>query len=335
MRVFGKIFIFVLCLMFAQNINANWTKQNSNTLAWLHDVYFFDENRGVIAGSSGSFLETKDGGKTWKKRKNFTEDTILQIAFLDNLNGWLLCERNIYNRGASASSYLMKTIDGGANWEKIEFKDGGRTRMTKIFFNSNGKGLAIGENGALFELQEDQQTWEKSFSPIRYLLLDGLFIEERKPLLFGGSGSIFFSDDAGITWNKANVFGEKPTKFNAVFFVNQKNGWTVGTNGKIFQTVSGGKTWREQNSGVLSDLNDVFFSNTAEGFAVGNDGTVLHTTTAGNVWISEKTNIRHRLEKIYFVGSKGFAVGFGGTILVYEKNQNGQNDKKPSLRNKE
>lgn len=334
MKKIGKIFIFALCLIFIQNVNANWVKKSTNTLAWLHDVWFFDENKGFIVGSGGTFLETKDGGKTWTKRKNFTEDTILQITFSDNSNGWFLCERNIYNRGANASSYLMKTSDGGENWEKIEFKDGGRTRMTKIFFNSNGKGLAIGENGALFELQNDLQTWKKSFSPIRYLLLDGIFTDEKKPVLFGGGGSILFSDDAGITWNAANVFGEKPSKFNAAFFINQKNGWAVGTSGKIFQTVSGGKTWREQNSGVSADLTDVVFLTTSEGFAVGNEGTILHTTTAGNVWVAEKTKVRHRLEKVFFIGSKGFAVGFGGTILVYEKNQTNRNDNKPTLRSK-
>jgi photosystem II stability/assembly factor-like uncharacterized protein len=332
---FSKIFVFAICLLFIQTINANWIKQSSNTLAWLHDVYFFDESKGFIAGSSGTFLETKNGGKTWAKRKNFTEDTILQIAFLDNSNGWLLCERNIYNRGASSSSYLLKTNDGGENWEKIEFKDSGRARITKIFFNANGKGFAIGENGTLLELHNDGQTWKKSTSPIRFLLLDGFFTDEKKTLLFGGSGSILFSDDLGVTWNNANVFGEKPAKFNAAFFINQKNGWAVGTNGKIFQTVSGGKTWREQTSGISNGLNDVFFLNTAEGFAVGNDGTILHTKTAGNIWVSEKTNIKHRLEKILFVGNKGFAVGFGGTILSYDRNPGSQNINKPILRSKE
>ena len=335
MNLLGKIFIFALFVLCFQSAKANWVKQNANTLAWLHDVYFFDQNKGFIAGSGGTFLETKDGGKTWTKRKNFTEDTILQIAFPDNSNGWLLCERNIYNRGANASSYLMKTTDGGATWEKIEFKDGGRARMTKIFFNSSGKGFAIGENGALFELQDDLQTWEKSFSPIRYLLLDGIFADEKKPLLFGGSGSILFSDDEGITWKYANVFGEKPSKFNAAFFVNQKTGWTVGTNGKIFQTLSGGKTWREQNSGVVKNLFSLFFIDSKEGWAVGEEGVILHTTTAGNVWIAEKTNVRHRLEKVFFIGNKGFAVGFGGTILIYERNQKSQNDAKPTLRIKE
>ena len=76
--------------------------------------------------------------------------------------------------------------------------------------------------------------------------------------------------------------------------------------------------WREQKSGVTKDLSDVFFANTAEGWAVGVDGTILHTKTAGNVWNLEAAVGKPKLEKILFVGKKGFAVGFGGTILVYD-----------------
>lgn len=300
-----------------QTANAAWEKQNANTLAWLRDIYFFDENRGFIAGSSGTFLETKDGGKTWTKRVNFTSDTILQIHFSDDDNGWLLCERDPFNRGENSSSYLLKTSDGGETWDKIEFKDAGRARITRIFFNQKGKGFAVGESGAFFESNETG-AWKNSPSPIRYLLLDGEFFDDTRGTIIGAGGSVYFTEDAGASWNPANVFGSKTAKLNSVFFADARNGWIVGAQGKIFQTFSGGKTWREQNSRVAADLTDVFFKNTAEGWAVGAGGTILHTQTGGNVWVLEETKVKHKLEKVLFVGKKGFAVGFGGTILVYE-----------------
>lgn len=314
-----KILVLLICLIGFQTARADWVKHNANTLAWLHDIYFFNETRGLIAGSNGTLLETKDGGKSWTKRKNFTDDKLRQIYFSDDYSGWLLCERDIFNRGANSVSYLMKTSDGGESWEKVEFKNAGRSRITKIFFNQKGKGIAIGESGALFELQTDG-TWEKSPSPIRYLLLDGIFSDDSHGVIVGAGGGVYFTEDAGANWNQANIFGDRSAKFNAVFFADRKNGWAVGAQGKIFQTVSGGKTWREQNSGVSKDLFDVFFLNTAEGWAVGGDGVILHTKTAGNVWNAENTDLKHKLEKIIFVGKKGFAVGFGGTILVYDEN---------------
>ena len=308
--------LFLICFHSAK---ADWVKQNTNTLAWLHDIYFFNETHGFIAGSGGAFLETKDGGKIWAKRKNFTEGNILQIYFSDDYNGWLLCERNIYNRGANAVSYLMKTTDGGENWERVEFKDAGRARITRIFFNQKGKGFAIGESGAFFELNDDG-AWEKSPLPIRYLLLDGVFSGDMSGAIVGAGGNVYFTEDAGESWNQANVFSKSAAKLNSVFFANQKNGWAVGAEGKIFQTASGGKTWREQNSRVTSDLFDVFFKNTTEGWAVGDEGVILHTQTGGNVWVSESVNLKHKLEKVIFIGQKGFAIGFGGTILIYGEN---------------
>ena len=128
-----KIAVFLLCLICFQTANANWTKQNSNTLAWLRTVYFVNEKTGWIGGSNGTLLTTKDGGDSWKQAEKFTGDVIRQIYFADENNGWLLCERDIYSLGANSPSYLLKTKNGGADWEKIEFLNNGRVRIAKIF----------------------------------------------------------------------------------------------------------------------------------------------------------------------------------------------------------
>ena len=316
MSFLGKILSLLFLLICFQTANAGWVRQNASTLSWLHDIYFADEKRGFIAGSGGTFLETTDGGKSWTKRKNFTEDKILQIYFADDYTGWLLCERDVFSRGANAVSYLMKTTDGGTSWDRVELKDSGRARLTKIFFNSKGKGFAVGESGAFFELNNGG-AWEKSPSPIRYLMLDGAFFGDSGGAIVGAGGSVYFTEDAGRNGSQANLFGKEKAKLNSLFFADRKTGWAVGAGGAIFQTASGGKTWREQNSRVTKNLFGVFFRNAAEGWAVGDEGTILHTQTGGSVWVAEETGVRHKLEKVLFTGKKVFAVGFGGTILVY------------------
>jgi len=320
-----KYLILILILIGFQTVRADWTKQNSNTLAWLKDVYFLDGQNGWIVGSGGTYLMTGDGGKTWTKTKKFTEDNIRQIYFTDERTGWLLCERDVYALGANAPSYLLKTIDGGVNWERVEFADSQRKRITKFFFTKSGAGLAIGEGGAFFALADDKKTWKRIPSAARFLLFDGIFTDDSNGAVVGAGGTILFTEDAGLSWNKAAIFGDADAKLNAVFFVNQKNGWTVGTQGKIFQTINGGKIWREQKSNVTEDLTDIFFNSTADGWAVGDKGTILRTNTAGNVWTAVKSNANHKLEKVFFIGRKGFAVGFGGTILEYDENASQKN----------
>ena len=311
----NKIFTMLLLIICVQAASGAWTKQTSNTLAWLKDVYFLDVKTGWITGSDGAFLETKDGGRNWRQTKKPTDDTIRQVYFADANNGWLLCERNRFDRGARMPSYAMHTADGGANWETVEFAETGREFVTRIVFDKYGNGTAFGEGGAFFELPNNQKKWKKSITAFKYLLLDGVFSNETNAVIVGAGGTILFSEDAGASWNRANIEGDKSVKLNSVFFINQKNGWTVGANGKILQTVGGGKMWREQKSGISVNLNDIFFINTAEGWAIGDEGKILHTQTAGNVWVTEESKTTHKLEKVFFNGKKGWAVGFGGTIL--------------------
>lgn len=317
MQNFKKFSVLILIFAFFQTANARWLRQESGTLAWLHAIFFVNQNKGWIAGSKGTFLTTDDGGKTWRQDRHFTEDNIRDVYFSDAQNGYLLCERDIYNQGTLPASYLLKTENGGASWEKIEFANE-RARIAKIFFAIGGYGFAVGESGTLLAMQGDKKTWKKTDLPMRFLLLGGSFPNALEGSIVGGNGTVLFTEDAGQTWNPATLAGENRPRLNTVFFINPKTGWTAGSGGKIYATMNGGKYWREQVSNVTQNISDLFFINSAEGYAVGDNGTILHTMTAGNIWSAEESNVKHKLEKIVYSGQKWFAVGFGGTILQYE-----------------
>src|SRR5256885_6337351 len=93
---------------------SSWTRQKSGTMAWLHSVYFLDQNRGWVAGSNGALLKTTDSGATWNKVSTFTRDTLRDVYFADDNHGWLLAERDLFQlKNDEARSYLLKTNDGG------------------------------------------------------------------------------------------------------------------------------------------------------------------------------------------------------------------------------
>lgn len=317
MNFFRIALVLLICFLSIQIAHAGWTKHDAGTLAWLHSVYFLDENRGWIGGTSGTFLVTRDGGLTWKTGGKFTEDTIRDVYFSDAQNGWLLCDRGIYN--SDSPSYVLETADGGTTWQKTGFT-GGRERIARLFFSKNGDAYAAGEGGVAFRQRSGRRKWERLALPVRYLILDGAFTGDLHAVMVGGGGTILLSGDGGSTWSpskflKANV----KTRLTSVFFSDTKKGWSVGEEGKIFHTNDGGKLWREQNSGVAESLSDVYFIDSGEGFAIGENGLILHTKTAGESWTIERVNIKHKLEKLYFAGKRGFAVGFGGTILRYDR----------------
>lgn len=328
-----KILVFLLCLLCVQTVQADWVKQNTKTFSWFRDVFFVNENIGWIGGADGALLKTRDGGKSWQQVRKFTSDTIVQVLFSDENIGILLVERSMFTRGQNASSYLLKTLDGGENWQRLEFPEGSRQKITKLLFNEKGAGMAFGESGLFYRLREDGREWVKIPAAIHYLMLDGAFTGVNGGAIVGGGGTILFTEDGGFTWTKASIFGEATSRLNSVFFIDEKVGWTVGNDGKIFRTAGGGKLWRPQTSGTLNNLNDVYFTDSNNGWIVGDKGTVMRTRDGGTTWYPVEAGTDYRLEKVIFVGKKGWAVGFGGTILEYDENFKKENIKteKPTL----
>src|SRR6201989_3172723 len=100
-----------------------WARQRTGSLAWLHSVFFLDQNRGWAAGSKGTLLQTSDGGNTWKPHGAPGKDAIRDLFFVDERNGWMVVEVNAYElKDKDPRGYLMKTTDGGEHWTRLEIK---------------------------------------------------------------------------------------------------------------------------------------------------------------------------------------------------------------------
>ena len=304
--------IFVLIL--AISVQASWQKMPTGSLGWLRTIEFSDTKNGWVGGTKGVLLRTYDGGNTWQKVKSFSRDSILDIRFVNRVEGWALCERNIYQLGDLNPSYIMRTVDGGVTWKKQEFSDARRSRMSRLVFSDNGSGFAVGEMGTMFAL-DDNAEWKKKKSTSAFLFRAGAFSDLVTGAVVGGGGSILFTEDGGDSWTPARVNGRSRSMLNAVHFADRRTGWAVGTKGKVFQTVNGGRFWREQRSGVGAKLNAVHFLDRNRGWAVGEVGTILRTLNGGKTWFIERARTKNTLEDIDSNNGTVWAVGFGGTIL--------------------
>lgn len=306
-----------------------WSKQRTGSLAWLHSVFFLDQNRGWAIGSKGTILATVDGGKTWQPKPSSSTDVLRDIIFLDDSNGWLVCEVNIYELKTKDQprAYLMRTNDGGEHWERVNITEVDvDARLVRAVFSRGGRGWAFGEAGAIYTTRDGGTNWKRLQSPTRHLLLGGIFVDEYRGWLVGAGATIIQTSDGGDTWYQSKLpqTGQSPTRFAAASFVDNRLGWAVGSEGVIYRTVNGGRTWQQQNSGVRSDLHDVRFLDALEGWAVGDEGTIIHTNDGGLHWTTERSGTEHPLERIFFADrTRGWAVGFGGTVVTYVRAQAG------------
>ena len=328
-RIFGALAITLLffvvtafAILPADVRNAQWTKQKSSTLAWLHAIYFLDSQSGWAVGGNGALLSTNDGGVTWRTLPRPTEDALRDLYFSDRTNGWLVCDRSIYRlkTDEEARTYLLHTRDGGTTWQRV---DVGHTnpaeRLVRVVFAGNGlRGWVFGETGAVYNTSDGGGSWARQSVPTRRLLLGGAFIDAATGWLVGAGATVLQTNDGGETWRAANAMAAPNARLNAVSFADKAHGWAVGADGLILFTTNGGRSWRTQISNVATDLNDVKFVDGAEGWAIGAEGVLLHTINGGATWTLEPSGTTHPLERLCLVGrERGWAVGFGGTIISY------------------
>src|ERR1700752_4918763 len=99
-RIVSACSCFLLLLLTLSSValaqSGTWARQRSGTMAWLHAVFFLDQNRGWVVGSKGIVLQKRDGGKTWTAPRGATQEALAGSFFLDDQNGWLGCEGHSY-----------------------------------------------------------------------------------------------------------------------------------------------------------------------------------------------------------------------------------------------
>jgi photosystem II stability/assembly factor-like uncharacterized protein len=95
-----------------------------------------------------------------------------------------------------------------------------------------------------------------------------------------------------------------------------KHIWAGGYKSIIIHSSDGGKNWKNQNSGISSDICSINFVDNKNGWAVGKDGAILHTTDGGETWVMQQGPAKNHLFSVYFVDkNNGWAVGYLATVL--------------------
>ena len=295
---------------------SSWTRQPSGTMAWLHAIHFLDQNRGWVAGSNGTLLQTIDGGASWKRTSLGIKDDLRDVYFSDETTGWILAQRDpLRLKPLEPSSYLLSTNDGGVTWQPLFLNTTDvNTRFARLVFTDAQHGWVFGETGALFATTDGGAHWIPQRSATNHLLLGGAVANDGRGFLVGAGGTILRSNDYGATWQSLSLRNSAPARLSAVSVIGNI-AWTVGGD-RIFRTIDSGRTWSIQQLNTSANLFDIKFIDAKEGWAVGNQGMLLHTSDGGMRWSVESIQSARSLERLFVLDrNHAWVVGFGGTIL--------------------
>merc|ERR1712072_334460 len=93
-----------------------------------------------------------------------------------------------------------------------------------------------------------------------------------------------------------------------VFFLNENEGWLVGSDGSVFHTTNGGADWQKQdsripliNGHVRDTINGIDFVNSENGIAVADVGFIIHTSDGGENWQLCDNITENNLTSIQFI----------------------------------
>ncbi len=112
---------------------------------YVYNSYFGNDQTGFLMGSD-IFLQTKDGGKTWKEF-SFTDDGYLRT-------GYILDENQMFLAGSNG--ILLKTNNGGNSWESLKTQI--KSDIQEINFTSSTEGYLITTN-QLYTTKDAGLTW--------------------------------------------------------------------------------------------------------------------------------------------------------------------------------
>ncbi|MBN8571236.1 MAG: T9SS type A sorting domain-containing protein [Ignavibacteria bacterium] len=307
----------------------------------IDDMAIINEDILYTIGEPNTFAKSTDGGMTFTK--NHIEFSLNSFSFL-----------NINTGFATSQNKILKTSNGGTNWNTIfENNTGASYILEKICavndqygyfwknYNSYVETLYVSTNGS--------ETWTQS-NLNKYKIPTGIVTYKQKNILglkvfpsgigycavtfniYPDSNRILKTTDFGKNWY--NTTGNLNAQSISILkFINKDTGFAVINTNHLYRTLDGGSTW--DLSGYIQSTNaygtnDLTFINANTGFCVywinGSPESLIigKTTNAGVSWRETNLNTDYiPIHNIKFVNEQtGFLYG-GPSGQIYKTTDGG------------
>lgn len=249
-----------------------WSLVNTGTTQWLSGLFFLNKDTGWISSDNYFLRKTTNGGVTWESQSAPYSQFINTIYFLNNSTGFLGCNsghtfwttnsginwngRSLtpgyswkefsfpadgggligYIGGENTSSgAVLKTTDGGLNWQKITPEP--NLSAWGIGFVNSSTGFYCGYDGKINYTSNGGISWTAQNSRTTNILFDIFQVNTQNAWTCGAGGKILYTNDAGTYWDES--ISNTASELRSIYFINSNTGWACGSGGTIVKTVTG------------------------------------------------------------------------------------------------
>ena len=200
----------------------SWNTMVSDTVSGLYSIYFPSNNIGYSAGLGGGMMKTTDGGDTWTHQDIAPHADIMSVYFTDDNTG--------YAAGFDDSDFtgiLLKTINGGANWDTLLYLPN-FTSLSSVFFTDSNTGYVAGSHN-LIKTVNAGLTWSvdstglgqfynyNAYGSLLFTSQDTGYVED-------WMGNLYQTTNAGASWHFQSVVNDGGA---ALCFPNGNTGYAV------------------------------------------------------------------------------------------------------------
>jgi len=290
MSIFGidkdTVYIARVSLYKSTNSCASWVDVGGlgNSGSTISDIYFISSKTGFII-KSGRLYKTNNYGLNWYEVYKFYSGG--NIIFTSQDTGYVVgggtadCDPGPCNPPINYGA-IIKTTDGGENWQKLNFFNDTLYIISASFIDNNF-GYCFSSNNTIQKTEDGGLTWISINTGLTCFITGGLFINKDIGFIITYCGQIYITKDGGANWDLEYTASDEG--FSA-----------IGSSNKMI--VAGG------NNGLICirNLDDLTINNQSEYF---NSKEVLIYPNPANSYftISNPSNIKiKKIELIDFSG---------------------------------
>ena len=263
-----------------------WQVQLDTFMITWQSIFMLDADNGWVVsnGYPGSIVRTTNGGIDWTYLPNPSGMPLQDVHFTTSLNGLIV--------GDIAT--LMKTSDGGGNWETIteavtwEWLQG-------IHILDQLSAWAVGYEGVIIRTLDGGIQWAVLPSGTGEILRDVYFVDSQRGWAIGHNSVILQTTDSGSSWMPQS--SPLASDWADIEFSQYPTGWIVG-GGKLLKSVDGGESWVDATTATLASgiRTEIEFTSPTAGWimvgdlAFGTQQSAYRTTDGGANWTTVVSN---------------------------------------------